>query len=128
MGCPLWRWVQYGGLDIRRRMGPTAYRELTRVSDRIDHMRDRVAPQRYLYLSSLGVVPEHRREGLARALVLPRLQQAADEGLSTVVETNSEGALAFYQSVGFTVLAQFNISGLQYSVLEHRADPSAVRK
>ena len=120
MGCPLWRWVQYGGLDIRRRLGPTAYRELTRISARIDAMRERVAPERYLYLSSLGVSPQHRRQGLARALVQPRVHQAAAEGLCSIVETNSEGALSFYQEVGFVIRAQSSISGLQYNVLQYR--------
>lgn len=119
MGCPLWRWVQYGALDIRRRLGAPAYRELTGISARIDAMRERVAPERYLYLSSLGVAPQHRRAGLARALVQPRVRQAAAEGLSSVVETNGDAALAFYQNVGFEVRAQSTISGLRYAVLEY---------
>ena len=121
MSCPPWRWLLFGGLDIRRRLGAVAYAELTRVSARIDETRDRLAPDRYLYLSSLGVLPDHRREGLARDLVQPRVRQAAAEGLSSIVETNSDGALAFYRDAGFLVRAQFTAAGLQYTVLEYPA-------
>jgi ribosomal protein S18 acetylase RimI-like enzyme len=118
MFCPPWRWLALGGLEIRMRMSAAGYRELTRVSDRIDRERARVAPERFLYLSSLGVKKECRRKGFARSLVEGRIRKAGDEGLPTVVETNTSGALAFYESVGFQVLSTFRAADMDYYVLQ----------
>jgi GNAT superfamily N-acetyltransferase len=119
MICPPWRWLSFGGLDIRRCLGREAYRELTRISLRIDQARDRVAPDRYLYLSNLGVKPGCRRQGMASMLVKARVERAAKEGLSTMVETNTSEALAFYRSIGFRVLSSFSTAGLEYYVLQY---------
>ena len=117
MACPPWQWLLFGGWDIRRCLGREGYRELNRVSARIDRARDRVAPERYLYLSSLGVRKEYRRQGLAAELVGRRVREAASQGLSTVVETNTPEALAFYRAIGFRVLTGFYTAGLHYYVL-----------
>ena len=119
LGCPPWRWLSFGGLDIRRCLGRSGYKELTRVSARIDQARDRVAPEKYLYLSSLGVKPDSRRQGKAGLLVKQRVEDAAREGLSVIVETNTPEALAFYKSVGFRVRSDFTTAGLEYFVLEY---------
>lgn len=120
MICPPWTWLALGGLDIKRRLGPEGYRELTRVSDRIDRAREGVAPERYLYLACLGVKKEHRRQGLATALVAERVRRAASEGLPTIVETNTAEALAFYRSVGFNVRTSFRAADMDYYVLEYK--------
>jgi ribosomal protein S18 acetylase RimI-like enzyme len=120
MFCPPWTWLALGGSDIRRKLGPDGYRELTRVSDRIDRARESVAPERYLYLSCLGVQQEHRRQGLATALVRGRVESAAAEKLPTIVETNTEGARQFYEHVGFTVKTSFRTADMDYYVMEYR--------
>lgn len=117
MICPPWRWLALGGYNIRFHLTAQGYRELTRVSDRIDRARDTVAPGRFLYLSCLGVRQEYRRQGLARALVEDRVKNAVKEGLPTVVETNTPGALAFYQSIGFRVKTTFQVADMEYYVL-----------
>lgn len=57
------------------------------------------------YDSGTGVVPSHRRQGLARDMmqfVLPRLRDAgARRYLLEVIETNTR-AVALYESLGFT--------------------------
>ncbi|HEX9459564.1 MAG TPA: GNAT family N-acetyltransferase [Thermoanaerobaculia bacterium] len=57
------------------------------------------------YDSGTGVVPSHRRQGLARGMItfmLPRLRDAgARRYLLEVIETNTR-AVALYQSLGFT--------------------------
>jgi ribosomal protein S18 acetylase RimI-like enzyme len=124
MGCPPWRWLALGGLEIRRGMSAAGYRELTRVSDHIDRMRMSVAPQRYLYLSSLGVRAQFRRKGLATALVQGRIQAAAREGLASVVETNTPEALVFYKSAGFKVLKEFRAAEMDYYVMQYAGSPN----
>lgn len=118
MFCPPWRWFALGGLEIRMRLSAAGYRELTRVSDRIDRERARVAPDRFLYLSCLGVQKEFRRMGYARSLVEGRVRKAEAEGLPTIVETNTPGALAFYESVGFRQLSAFRAADMDYYVLQ----------
>lgn len=57
------------------------------------------------YDSGTGVVPSHRRQGLARGMmtfILPRLHDAgARRYLLEVIETNTR-AVALYESLGFT--------------------------
>jgi ribosomal protein S18 acetylase RimI-like enzyme len=57
------------------------------------------------YDSGTGVVPSHRRQGLARGMmtfILPRLRDAgARRYLLEVIETNTR-AVALYESLGFT--------------------------
>lgn len=118
MFCAPWTWLALGGADIRRKLGPEGYRELTIVSDRIDRAREKVAPEKYLYLSCLGVNQSCRRQGLATALVQERVERAASEGLPTVVETNTPEALAFYESVGFEVSTSFRAADMDYYVME----------
>lgn len=119
LGCPPWRWLMLGGLDIRRNLSPEGYRELTRVSDRIDRARESVAPGRYQYLSCLGVQKEYRRQGLATLLVEGKLKEAAASGLPTIVETNTPEALAFYLSLGFQIRTSFRAANMDYYVLEY---------
>lgn len=119
MVCPPWRWLALGGLDIRLKLSPWGYRELTRVSDRIDRARDSVAPERFLYLSCLGVRQSFRRQGFATALVEQRVNDAAAAGLPTIVETNTPEALTFYQSIGFRVKTSFRTAEMDYYVLEY---------
>ena len=121
IGCPPLQWLLLGGLGIRRGLTAEGYRELSRVSDRIDRERDAIAPGRFLYLSCLGVRREFRRRGLASALVEGRVKQAAREGLPTIVETNTPEALAFYRAVGFQIMVSFRAAELDYYVLEHPA-------
>lgn len=121
MECPPIHWLWFGGLNIRRRLGAEAYNELITVSDRIDRARDSVAPKRYLYLSTLGVGRAHQRQGVATALVADRIRSAAGEGLSTIVETNTTGALEFYRSVGFVERKAFRAAEMDYHVLEYKA-------
>ena len=63
------------------------------------------------YVASLGVLPEHRGRGLARALLRARLADDAARGyVSTMLHvdaTNPMGATALYQSVGMTVDSEF---------------------
>lgn len=52
-----------------------------------------------IYLSSLYVLPHHRRQGLARSLVRSRLEDARGRIVRTVVNPRSA---PFYLSLGFT--------------------------
>jgi ribosomal protein S18 acetylase RimI-like enzyme len=64
-------------------------------------------------LSYLGIVPEFRRRGLARALVELALERVVDRGgaqLDVVVDARNAPALQLYRSLGFTVYAQRSVA------------------
>lgn len=61
------------------------------------------------YIDSLGVVPEHRRHGLGRALLLTGLRWLRTNGQTTIeLDTSGENdrALPLYTGVGFAVVRQ----------------------
>jgi len=60
----------------------------------------------WLGLHGLGVVPEHRGEGHATAMMAALLEWGAEQGATTVwlhVETDNEPALALYGGLGFRI-------------------------
>ncbi len=61
------------------------------------------------YIDALGVVPEHRRVGLGRALLLTGMRWLRDQG-ETDIELDAWGhndlALPLYQGVGFRIVQQ----------------------
>ncbi len=62
---------------------------------------------REAYVNKLGTVPDHRRRGLAGALLRIVVRRYRDEGFARaaldVDSENPTGALGLYQSVGFEV-------------------------
>ena len=62
-----------------------------------------------LYLDSLAVLPEYRRQGIARALLLATKEKAGQYGLPYVgllVDTDNPNAEALYSSVGFQYVGE----------------------
>lgn len=60
----------------------------------------------WLGVHGLVVEPEHRRRGLARAVMAALLEWGAEQGATTVwlhVETGNDPAIALYESMGLTV-------------------------
>ena len=61
------------------------------------------------YIDSLAVVPEHRRHGLGRALLLIGMRWLREQG-QTIIELNAVGdnalALPLYENVGFFISQQ----------------------
>jgi mycothiol synthase len=63
------------------------------------------------FVASLGVLPEHRGRGVARALLLARMADDIERGLlSTILQvdaTNPTGATALFESVGMVADSEF---------------------
>ena len=71
---------------------------------------DAVAEQtgrRETYVVKVGTLPEHRRQGLASALLLEAMRRHREDGVAAVgLDVDSEnptGALGVYEAVGFEV-------------------------
>lgn len=99
----LWASLKLGtGVALARSAGVTHAADLVnrgRVLDRL-HLP---VPRVTLYVSALAVRPDHRRMGVARALMARAVAGAAGLGLgvSADVDVDSEPARTLYRSLGF---------------------------
>ena len=69
----------------------------------VEQMRADTLPGPHWYLAGIGVDPSAQRRGIGAALLQPGLEAAASAGLPTVLLTNNEANLHFYESHGFAV-------------------------
>jgi ribosomal protein S18 acetylase RimI-like enzyme len=72
----------------------------------VEQMRAEVAAGPHWYLAGIGVEPSAQRQGVGSALLRPGIEAAARDGLPTVLLTNNEANLEFYESHGFAVVRQ----------------------
>ena len=72
----------------------------------VEQLRADVAGGPHWYLAGIGVDPASQRQGVGTALVRPGVTAAAASGLPTVLLTNNEANLPFYESQGFAVVRQ----------------------
>ncbi|MEO1559667.1 MAG: GNAT family N-acetyltransferase [Cyanobacteria bacterium J06632_19] len=61
-------------------------------------------PEPHWYLLGLGVSPLYQGQGIGGSLIQPILKQADKEGLPCYLETDTDGAVRFYQRHGFEIL------------------------
>jgi GNAT superfamily N-acetyltransferase len=60
-------------------------------------------------LAILGVAPDRQHQGLGRAVVAPGLAAADREHLPAYLETQDPSNLSFYESLGFTTIAELEL-------------------
>lgn len=66
------------------------------------HKQDMSVP--HWYLLGLGVSPDYQGQGIGGSLIQPILKKADEEGLPCYLETDTPGAVRFYQRHGFEIL------------------------
>ena len=66
------------------------------------HKQDMSVP--HWYLLGLGVSPLYQGQGVGGSLIQPILERADKEGLPCYLETDTDGAVRFYQRHGFEIL------------------------
>jgi ribosomal protein S18 acetylase RimI-like enzyme len=69
----------------------------------VEALRAETEPGPHWYLAGIGVDPDAQRAGVGSALLAPGVEAAARDGLPTVLLTNNEANLAFYERYGFVV-------------------------
>jgi ribosomal protein S18 acetylase RimI-like enzyme len=79
---------------------------LMRTLRQFDGRRAALVPRPHWYLESLGVEPTRQRGGLGRSLVTPVLAEADAAEVACYLETETEGNVEFYGSLGFVVVEQ----------------------
>jgi GNAT superfamily N-acetyltransferase len=62
------------------------------------------------FLGTLGVLPDHRGQGLAARLLRPGLESAAAEGVDAVLETSAPRNVTLYGRLGFDIAAAVKVA------------------
>lgn len=113
----------------RRQPVPTPGRDIMRVptgvlhrlndlSQELDQARLSAAGNEpHLYLSTLGVVPQYRRQGLATLLLDAVKATAAREGKPVWLETLSRENQTFYGKRGFSTVQVLSLENIQYYIM-----------
>ena len=70
----------------------------------VEVLRAEAMPEPHWYLAGIGVDPSAQRRGIGTALLEPGLVAATGAGLPTVLLTNNEANLPFYERHGFEVV------------------------
>jgi ribosomal protein S18 acetylase RimI-like enzyme len=94
------------GVTLARAAGPRHATEVVRRERVLARLLPRVDPG-YLYVSTVAVAPEHRRRGVAGAMMRRVLSGAERLGLAVALDTpmDNEPARAFYEGFGFRIVA-----------------------
>ena len=77
-----------------------------------------------LYLSHIGVVPEHQGEGIGTALMRDGLARGEDDGAPAWLETSRANNVAYYERFGFNTVVDEDAPGGGPHIWFMRRDPS----
>jgi len=72
----------------------------------VEALRSQAVPGDHWYLAGIGVDPAAQRQGIGGALLQPGIEAASRAGLPSVLLTNSESNLSFYEGHGFRVVRE----------------------
>lgn len=87
-------------------LGAARWARFTRVVEHLQELRARHAARPHWYLVAVGVEPARQRRGIGRGLVEPVLARADAEGHACYLETFVRGNVAYYERLGFRLLAE----------------------
>jgi GNAT superfamily N-acetyltransferase len=90
-------------------------------------MRRRARPDRHVYLDSIGVLPDHRRYGIATLLLEAGVAWADARALPVSLDTLDDGSVAFYRRRGFDIVAAEPVAGSDLTVTSMRRPPHPER-
>ena len=86
------------------------FSRMTAVSHALESVEVGRPPEPRWLLTVVGVDPSARRRGIGHALLAPALRECDEEGAIAVCETANPDALAFYARLGFSVVADRDLS------------------
>jgi GNAT superfamily N-acetyltransferase len=101
-----------------------AVERLGRYATVIHQLRELARPDEHVYLDSVAVLPQARRQGIASRLLELGHDWADRAGLPCALETETASNVAFYARRGYSVVAELPLpgSGLTVSAMR-RAEP-----
>ncbi len=115
-GASIWaapgRWKGHPRGQLRALTAiPRVIRNFERISAMQTELDRRHPHEPHLYLALLGVLPGHRREGVASALLAPALRQADQRRWPAYVEAGTPQAAELYGQHGFEVIGEVTVGG-----------------
>jgi len=108
---------------------PTVVAALERFDATMQRLRALSRPDAHVYLDTLGVLPVHRRQGIATALMEAGHAWSDDLGLLAALDTDTDENVAFYARRGYEVMARERLpdSGPELVAMRRRPRTSAPR-
>jgi GNAT superfamily N-acetyltransferase len=92
-------------------LGPAVAERVRRFGEVQRRLRAIARPDRHAYLDEIGVTPEHRRQGIATALLEVGHAWADARGLPCALEANTDANVAFYERRGYEVVDSERVAG-----------------
>lgn len=84
-------------------------------------------PEAHVYLGMIGVLPAHRRQGIATTLIEDGHAWADDLGLPVALDTDTEENVAFYTRRGYEVIARARLPDSHRELVAMRRRPPGDR-
>lgn len=107
-------------LEAQSLLGPEGLERAEAFGQAMRRLRERARPDRHIYLDSLGVLKEHRRQGLATALLNAGHEWADAEGLPCFLDTLTDENVAFYRGRGYEVVADEPVPDADFRIVAMR--------
>lgn len=113
-----WAMVRSGFQMPRIAMGlPAPDRKLmVDILRQLEQRRKQLASEPHWYLLAIGVEPTHRGKGLGSALVRSGMRKADQAGTLIYLETDTTHNVAFYEHLGFEVVDEVEVVGLDVPI------------
>ena len=123
----IWRILRSGAFRAALKMGNKIGKRIEKVFDQIDqdrreHMKDRS----YIYLQTIGVLPEFQGQGFGRRLLKPMFAKADIKGILVYLETETKENLDMYSKYGFQTLKEGRAPGADFPIWEMVREPRKI--
>lgn len=96
---------------------------LERFDAAMQRLRAISRPDAHVYLDMIGVLPMHRRQGIATALMEAGHAWADDLGLPVALDTDTDENVTFYARRGYEVMASERLSDSRRELVAMRRRP-----
>lgn len=92
--------------NLRATLPVEVIEPLARFEATMQRLRTISRPDRHVYLDMLAVLPGHRRQGVATALIEAGHRWADDLGLPVALDTDTDENVTFYERRGYRVIGR----------------------
>jgi GNAT superfamily N-acetyltransferase len=126
-------WLRRPALDEpeprppRPRLGALLPPEVVNALERFDatmqRLRALARPDAHVYLDMIGVLPSHRRQGIATALMEAGHLWTDHLGLPAALDTDTEENVSFYARRGYAVMARERLPDSDRELVAMRRPP-----
>lgn len=101
-----WRMLQVGMFAAPFQINWRTLSKLMAVTEVMERMHKRMAPERHWYLSQIGVAPARQRQGMGGQLLAPMLARIDAAHLPCYLETTKAENVRLYERFGFVVVEE----------------------